>query len=434
MPCGEWVENHGIFAFISLRNVIVRNTLMLALAQASVYLIPLVTTPYIARVLGAEHYGLLGIASNIIGNLLILTDWGFSLSATREVARNAKDPHALRKIFWETLAAKNLLGLASLILIVVVMGCVGFSSELSWIVLAGWLQILPSSLGVDWFLRGLEAMGTMATGVLIGRLLTIPLIFMFVHGPSDTMLVVAITGIGSIVAVSINFYNAVLLKPLLPFTWTFSGAFRQLSSGWHIFISMGATTLYTQLNVILLGIAAGPVQAGLLYGAERLQRAGKSLVGPLSGAMYPRINKLLSEDRPHAIRLVKRLLIFQGSITFALSLVTFTIAPYLILLLLGPGYEGAVPALRWLSMTLFPVGLSIVLGIQIMLPFGMQQSFMWITAGSGLFNLTAIVPLSYFYGATGASISILLTEVMVTSLMGFVVWRAGVLSDKGKPL
>ena len=100
-PAANGSKIMGHLAFINLRNVIVRNTLMLALAQASVYLIPLVTTPYIARVLGAEHYGLLGIASNIIGNLLIFTDWGFSLSATREVARNAKDPHALRKIFWE---------------------------------------------------------------------------------------------------------------------------------------------------------------------------------------------------------------------------------------------------------------------------------------------------------------------------------------------
>jgi O-antigen/teichoic acid export membrane protein len=103
-------------------------------------------------------------------------------------------------------------------------------------------------------------------------------------------------------------------------------------------MSAGATTLYTQLNVILLGIATGPVQAGLLYGAERLQRAGKSLVGPLSGAIYPRINKLLSEDQAHAIRLVKRLLIFQSGITFVLSVAVFVIAPYLISLFLGPGY------------------------------------------------------------------------------------------------
>jgi O-antigen/teichoic acid export membrane protein len=421
-------------AFIDLRSVLVRNTLILALAQASVYLIPLVTTPYVARVLGAEHYGLLGIASNIIGYLLIFTDWGFSLSATREVARNAKDPHLLRKIFWETLAAKCLLGFASLVAIVVIMACVGFSSELSWIVLAGWLQLLPSAFGVGWYLQGLEAMGTMAVGVLIGRLLTIPLIFMFVHGSSDTMRVVAITGIGSIVGASINLYNAVLLSPLLPVAGTFSGAFRQLSSGWHIFVSTGATTLYTQLNVVLLGIAAGPVQAGLLYGAERLQRGGKSLVGPLSGAIYPHVNKLLSEDQAQAIQLVKRALIFQGGVTFAFSLAVFATAPYLISLFLGTGFEDAVPALRWLSLTLALVGLSNVLGIQIMLPFGMQQSFVRILVGAGLFNLAAIVPLSYYYGATGASISILLTEMIVTTLMGIAVRRAGILSDKGKSI
>jgi len=276
-------------------------------------------------------------------------------------------------------------------------------------------------------------MGVMATGVFIGRLLTIPMIFLFVHGPSDTMRVVAIAGIGSILSVAINFYNAVQLKKLLPVTWTFSGALRQLANGWHLFISTGATTLYTQVNVILVGIAAGPAQAGLLYGAERLQRAGKSLIGPLSAAIFPRVNKLMMEDQAHAIELVKRLLIFQGGLTFVVSLATFVITPYLIPVFLGAGYDGAVPALRWLSWTLFLVGLSNVLGVQIMLPFGMQQSFTRIIAGSGLFNLAAIMPLAYYYGATGASVSILLTEGIVTSLMGFAVWRAGVLRGKGKP-
>ncbi len=421
-------------AIAGLRNVVVRNTLILTLSQASVYLIPLITTPYVARVLGAEHYGLLGIASNIIGNLLIFTDWGFSLSATREVARNASDPVVLRKIFWETLAAKSLLGIASLFVIAIAMACAGISTELAWIVFAGWLQVLPAALSVGWFLQGLEAMGVMAIGVLIGRLLTIPMIFLFVHGPASTMCVVAVTGIGSIVSAAINFYNALQLRPLLPVTWTFSGALRQLANGWHIFLSAGATTLYTQINVILVGIAAGPAQAGLIFGAERLQRAGKSLVGPLSAAIFPRVNKLLVEDQAHAILLVKRLLVFQGGLTFIFSLVTFLIAPYLISLFLGAEYEGAIPALRWLSWTLFLVGLSNVLGVQILLPFGRQRIFTRIIAGSGLFNLIAIMPLAYYFGAAGASVSILLTEGIVTLLMGLSVWHAGILSAKGKPL
>src|SRR5665811_1452957 len=115
----------GMLASISLRNVLFRNTLMLTVSQASAYVVPLVITPYLARVLGVEQYGLLGIASNIIANLLTFTDWGFSLSATREVARNAHDPIALREIFWDTMAAKGLLGLASLVAVVVIMACLG---------------------------------------------------------------------------------------------------------------------------------------------------------------------------------------------------------------------------------------------------------------------------------------------------------------------
>jgi O-antigen/teichoic acid export membrane protein len=63
----------------------------------------------------------------------------------------------------------------------------------------------------------------------------------------------------------------------------------------------------------------------------------------------------------------------------------------------------------------------------VMLPFGMKRAYMRIFVVSGLFNVVAIVPFSYFFGATGASISILLTEVIVTGAMGFVVWRAGIL-------
>lgn len=423
-----------MLASISLRNVLVRNILILGLAQASVYVIPLVTTPYLARVLGIEQYGLLGIASNIVANLMTFTDWGFSLSATREVARNANDPIALRTIFWDTMAAKGLLGLVSFIAVIVIMACLGFSSTLAWIVLAGWLQVLGSVIGVGWFLQGLEAMGSLVTAGLIGRLLPVPFIFLCVHGPSDTMIAVMIGGIGGLISAVAYLYVAFRLRPLMPVAWTLSGAWQHLSKGWHIFVSIGATTLYTQINVIVLGAAAGPVQAGLLFGAEKLQRASKSVVGPLTGALYPRINSLLSDQPDRAIRLVKLLLIVQGAITFVFFIGLLVSAPYLVLLFLGPEYSDAVPALRWLSGTVFLVGLNNVLGIQIMLPFGMQQSFMRILVGSGLFNLITIVPLSYYFGATGASISILLTEFIVTTVMGLVVWRAGIFSDKGKAI
>lgn len=413
-------------SIIDLRNVVVRNTLTLAIAQASAYLIPLVTMPYLARVLGLEQFGLLGVASNILGNLVTFTDWGFSLSATREVARNADDPAMLRRLFWDTMAARGLLGLASLMMVVAIMACMGLSSPLSWILLAGWLQVLGSVIWVGWFLQGIEAMGSMAVASLTGRLLTVPLIFLYVHGPADTMAAIAIGGIGGIVSGIVALKVAVRATPLTPVECTLSGAWRQLCGGWHIFVSRGAIMLYTQVNVIIVGAIAGPLQAGLLFGAEKLQNAGKSVVGPLSTAVYPRVNSLVAKRPARAVRLAKRILVIQGVMSFGLFVVMLVSAPYLTLLFLGADYEGATPAVRWLSGTVFLVGVNIVLGLHVMLPFGMQRSFMRITIGAGLFNVAAILPCSYYLGATGASISIVSTEFIIAAAMALAIWREGI--------
>ncbi len=76
------------------------------------------------------------------------------------------------------------------------------------------------------------------------------------------------------------------------------------------------------------------------------------------------------------------------------------------------------------------VGLSNALGAQIMLPFGMQRSFMRIIVGAGLLNVAAIVPCSYHFGATGASISIVSTEFIITAAMSLVIWRADIFAER----
>jgi O-antigen/teichoic acid export membrane protein len=423
----------AMFSSISLRNVLVRNTLLLTVMQSSHYVLVLVTMPYLARVLGVAEFGILGIATDIIANLTTFTDWGFGLSAIRHVARNSRNPVELRRIYWDTIAAKTLLAFISLALIFIIMACVGFSSSLAWTVLCGWLLVINSAVGSGWFLRGLEIMGPMVTAELIGRVLYIPLIFLFVHGPSQTMLAMLIAGVGGVITGVISLFVADRATPLLPIAWTWSGAFRQLRDGWHIFLSIAATMLYSQINVIVLGAVAGPAQAGLLFAAQKLQRTSKSVIGPLSSAIYPRINSLLVENPDRAVQMMKRLLVVQGAMSFGLSAVLFVGAPYMTALFFGQDFAAATASVRILSGTVFLSGLNNVLGTQIMLAFGMQRSFMYILVFSGLFNLVAVGPFAHFMGATGASISVFLTEFIVTAAMGYVVWRAGVLGKKAAP-
>lgn len=420
----------AFFSSISLRNVLFRNTLLLSIMQGSHYILVLATMPYLTRVLGVEQFGLLGITTEICANLSVFVDWGFSLSAIRDVARNHRNPAELRRIFWDTMAAKILLVFVSLAVIIIVMVCVGFTSSFAVLVFCGWLQVTAYAFGTGWFLRGLEIMGPMVAAELIGRILYIPLIFLFVHGPSDTVLAVLIGGVSGIISGVITFYIADRTSPLLPIAATWSGAVRQLRDGWHIFLSIAATMLYSQLNVIILGAVAGPVQAGLLFAAQKLQRTSKSVIGPLSSAIYPRINNLLIENPDHAIHLMKRLLYAQGALSLALFIVLFIGAPYMTVFFFGSDFAAATASVRILSGTVFLGGINNVLGTQVMLAFGMQRSFMHILVGSGLFNLAAVVPLAHFMGATGASISVLLTEFIVTTAMGLVVWRAGIFGKK----
>ncbi|MGA9486642.1 MAG: flippase [Methylocella sp.] len=420
----------AVFSSISLRNVLVRNTLLLTIMQASQYVIALAIMPYLSRVLGVEQFGLLGITSDIIALFFAFTDWGFSLSAIREVARNRRDPVELRRIFWDTTAARLLLTFVSLGVIFIIMACIGFTSPLALLVLCGWLQIISYAFGAGWFLRGLEIMGPMVAAELIGRLVFIPLFFLFVRGPADTVYAVIIGAVGGIISGTITIYIADRATPLLPIAWTFSGAIRQLREGSHVFLSLASTMLYGQINVIVLGAVAGPVQAGLLFAAQKLQRTSKSVIGPLAGALYPRINSLLVDDPERAVQFMKRLLIAQGAMSFAIFVVLFVGAPYLTVIFFGADFAAATSAVRILSGTVFLGGLNGVLGTQIMLAFGMQRSFMHILVGSGLFNVVAIGPFAYFLGATGASISVFLTEFIVTASMGFVVWRAGIFSKK----
>jgi PST family polysaccharide transporter len=336
----------------------------------------------------------------------------------------------LRRIFWDTTAARLLLTFVSLGVIFIIMACIGFTSPLALLVLCGWLQVISYAFGAGWFLRGLEIMGPMVAAELIGRLVFIPLFFLFVRGPADTVYAVIIGAVGGIISGTITIYIADRATPLLPIAWTFSGAIRQLREGSHVFLSLASTMLYGQINVIVLGAVAGPVQAGLLFAAQKLQRTSKSVIGPLAGALYPRINSLLVDDPERAVQFMKRLLIAQGAMSFAIFLVLFVGAPYLTVIFFGADFAAATSAVRILSGTVFLGGLNGVLGTQIMLAFGMQRSFMHILVGSGLFNVVAIGPFAYFLGATGASISVFLTEFIVTASMGFVVWRAGIFSKK----
>jgi len=403
-------------------HILVKSILSLYVLQASAYLIPLITTPYLAHTLGVAHFGILGIASGIIGYVSLVTDWGFGFTATREVARHATDAAALRKIYWNTVLAKTLLCSCALVMFIAAVWVIPQWRQMGSILFVASLSSVTNIFNTAWFLQGLERMVRMATISLVSRFLTVPLIFTLVHSPDDVIVVVAIgTGLG-IISTVISFFVANHAVPLLPIHFDIKGACRQIKAGSSIFLSTAGISLYTQSNIIMIGAIAGPVQAGLYNGAEKIQRAVIGLIGPVSSAVYPRINNLLVSNPKQSHQLMRMTLMVQGLFALCLSAGMFLTADIGTHLLLGEQYLRAIPIIRCLSALPFLIGVSNVLGVNMMFPFGMNNEVALITMASGAFNVVMLSLLTYFQGAMGAAISIVLTETFVTLSMVWVIY------------
>lgn len=401
----------------------IKNLTTLFAWQAAQYLIPLIVLPYLTRTLGVDQYGTLAIATNIVGYGLVLTDWGFTLTATQKVAQNAENADLLRQVFWDTILAKVLLGLASLLTLVCATLLIAPLREMWTVLFFLSFQIVGNVFTASWFLQGKEKLVAFAAAALVGRALTIPATFLFVHSPTDTYIAAAIQSAATIGTAVLSLVLVTSSTRVWPPELSTRRARSQIVDGWHVFVSQAAVTLYAQSNVVVLGLVAGPAQAGLFNSADRIRRAVQALYAPISTAVFPRINNLISYDRKSALRFMIRLLVIQGAFCFLLSLVLFGFAHLIVELLLGHEFLAATPVVQCMAILPLIVGLSNVLGIQMMLPLGMKRDFSTILATSGLLNISLLLPMSYLFGALGAAITIAVTEACVTLMMAAVLWR-----------
>jgi len=401
-----------------------RNIAFLYILQGVAYLVPLVTLPYLSRVLGVEHFGLFGIAFGVVSVMTLITDWGFFLTATQQVARHSHDPEILRHILWDTYWARLGLGAVSFLGLGIVMAVVPSIGGLGVVMLAAAVQVLTSMLSVGWFLQGLERMGALVTSSIAGRVLSIPLLVLLVHKPSDVALATLIPGLCNLIPAAVSLYIAGRFVPLFPVRFDVPGMWRQLRAGAQLFLTMSAVSLYTQSTVLILSALSATSEVGLYHGADRIRRAVQTLmIGPVSTALFPRINNLLERDRVAARQLMWRMLIGQGGGTFVVSVVMYVAAPWGVPLALGQTFSAAVLVVQWFAPIPFLVCLNNVLGVNVMLPLGMKSEVTAIVTASAAINLVAMVLLCPTHGAVGAAISATLTETFVTAAMGVVVFR-----------
>jgi PST family polysaccharide transporter len=190
-----------------------------------------------------------------------------------------------------------------------------------------------------------------------------------------------------------------------------------------LFISQASVSLYTNTNVFLVGLLAGNLQAGYFSAAEKLIRAAQGLIAPLSQAVFPHVNVLAARSHDLALRFTSRMLLWTGTIALSATFIFFVFARSVASLCFGNAATESAPIIRWIAFLPFLVAVSNVLGVQTMIPFGLDKQFSRILIVSGFINVSLAIPLIRIFAAQGAGASVLCTEIIVTTTMIFVLHR-----------
>lgn len=358
---------------------IVKNMTALGVLQIANYLIPLLVLPVVSRVLGVTLFGTVGYAQNIVSYLTLLVNFGFEYSATRQIALAGDDKEKKRQLFWAVITAKT--GL--LVLSFVILALLPLFVERVACDPRLYIYTALTNIGIvffpTWYLQGEQQMDKMAWAnfftKLLGALLVIAIVreaSMYRWYPLLLSVSSIFVGIGAMIYVVRHF-------EIGRYVCTREAMKEVLQAGAPIFINNVFISLYTTVNMTLLGGFATDEMIGYFSAAQRLIIAlNMVVVLPVSTAVYPEMSRRFEASQAEGMQFFKRVLVYAGLAAAVVSLGTYVVAPFAIPIIYGAGYETAIEVLRWLSPLPFLVMVATLLTVQGLYGMGLQKWAPWV--------------------------------------------------------
>ncbi len=399
------------------------NIVSLLVLQGANYLLPLLTIPYLVRVLGPEYYGLVAFAAATTTYFTLITDYGFNLSATKQVSIHRLDREKIKKIYSSVMMVRFILLVASFFLFLSMVFIFDkFRTDYD-IYLVSFLVVIGQFLFPVWLFQGLEVMKFIAILNILAKSIFTAFVFLLVTDDGDYLLVPFLTAAGSIMA-GIIAQLLVIYHLKVRFSFPVWGDVKeQFVDGWHIFSSSISISMYTASTTFVLGIFTNNQVVGFYSAAEKITQALKGLYQPVSQAMYPIVSSRMAVSQKSGIAFVQKLSNILAAFMFIICSMLFIFSEEVVIIILGDMYIESVPILRIMAYLPFVIVLSNMYGVQVMVNVGMKVQFSRILMTAAVLGLSLSIITVPTYGATASASVSLLTEIFVTLCMALYLWR-----------
>lgn len=402
---------------------LVSNFVYLGILQGLNLLLPLLTFPYLVRVLGIENFGLLSFSFALITYFQIVTDFGFNSIATRDISVAIEDKIKQQTIFNDVMSTKLFL----LVLCFVVMTIIVFSFELfrnHWeIYFFSFGSVLGQVIFPVWFFQGVQKMRYITYLNLFTKIIFTIAIFIFVKQRQDYLLVPIFNALGFITAGLVSFYFVRKHFNLHLQLQSFQRIKHQLIKGKYVFLSEFKISLFTNTNILILGIFVGNHAVGYFTSAEKLARAIGNFQTPISNTLFPFLSKEMALNKIRTFTKINKITKI-GAICFSsIVIFGFLFSEEIIALVYGQGMSPSIILFKILIIIPLASFLDSMFGKQILLNLGKDNLYFRVILWATILNVSINLGLTYFYKELGTAIALAVTQVFIVLGMWFYAKR-----------
>lgn len=392
------------------------------LLNVSSVIFPLITAPYIARVLEPDGVGLFNFAGTYAGYFALVALLGIPTYGVREVAKTREDKQGLARLVSEMMSIALITTIVVSTIYIISIAMVGQLKENYIIFLFSGFAVYLAPFKINWYYQGLEEFGFITLRSLIIRVLSIICLFLFVHEKSD-LIIYIIINVSSIVIADIWNFTKMWRFGVHPY-FTMRGLKKHLKPLWLLFASSIAISIYTVLDTLMLGFIKDYTEVGYYNNAMHMSRMLIVVITSLSVVSIPRFSSYINKGLlKEANGLANKSFSFVGLLAFPISLGLICIAPIFVPWFLGEEFYGSIFPLQLLSVLNIAIGFSNILGVQILVGLNKEKAYLMCILIGTISNFLLNCILIPVKGAIGASIASVTAELLVTSSMFYYVYK-----------
>ncbi|BAD66220.1 O-antigen transporter [Shouchella clausii KSM-K16] len=405
-----------------LKNKLINNIISLLILQGSNYIFPLITFPYLVRVLGVENYGIFVTVIAVTLFLNVFVDFGFNISATREISINKSKLTRINYIYNNVISIKILLLCTLFIIYAVGLYFLNFKGN-EHIFLLGYLCVVGHALFPIWLYQGIEKMKFITYIVITSKAIVLLLMLLLVNKQSDLWLAMLLQSLNYLMPAIISSF---VVKKNLNLNFKFSLARNMLkkefSKGKYVFMTTLWINFYTNGPLIIIGFLVGSYAAGLYGVGQKIQGAFVGMSIPFTQAIYPHISSLFETNKQKFLWFERKLCLLSAMGALIISILVALFSNQITKIAIGYVDSTLVDMVKLFSIIIF---MAIMNTIFSRIMYAMDQSKVLNKSYSiaAVVFLVAVFPSIIFYDVIGMILAVILAEgtILILNIRNLVI-------------